>query len=269
MNPQRCGQIKDLHKALNEWENRLKEYETQFDSAVADDVKMAALQTMMPTELYTQRFKGKAYDKFKEMRQDLARYIADRAPQRIGGSSGHLDEMEDDGQKSQETSEDRLEKLTREVESLNAFVGNKRSKGDSKGKGDKGRGKGTWPPTSSPPGLSWSDKSKGKGEGKGEGKGKGDGKGPQHSKGYGKAGKRELVCYKCHGKGHPARLCPTLNELDEGDAERRGSENDWEEYLDFFTLTEDYTDEDAKVKKSGSTSTYDCEYIEKTPTRST
>ena len=40
-----------MHKALSEWENRLKEYEIQFESAVADDVKMAALQTMMPTEL--------------------------------------------------------------------------------------------------------------------------------------------------------------------------------------------------------------------------
>ena len=109
-------------------------------------------------------------------------------------------------------SKDKFEKLTKEIESLNAMI-----KGKSKG-GKNGQ-------------QAWQQAWKGGGKsGKGEfsGAGKGKGRDTRAGKGDGKGagkGKRPLICHNCQGVGHPARLCPSgsqsFNEFEDEQPGRR------------------------------------------------
>lgn len=182
MNPGQCRDMGEMHRRLEEWEVSVREHEARFDDKVQESVRIAALLTMIPRAIYDQRFKGKAYDTYLDLRRELGNYLADRRPTIQVKQSGSDPNAMDIGELQEANP---LMKLTQEIEALNAFV-------KGKGKGKKGEDHG--PPSQSD---YW---------GKGPGK-KGDAKG-QKGKGKGK-GKRDLVCYNCGGRGHPARLCPT------------------------------------------------------------
>ena len=188
---------------LNEWITNLNDYEARFDK-IADKTKMAALKNLMPIELFNKDFRGRKFKDFEEMALQIKTFLADK-PITVS------------------TTKEKKEPATNEVnemitEQLNALF-------FSKGKGDKGGGKGygkhfggskgyqqypQWE-TAASGGYtgypSWGYKGAGKGGdyyGKGAGKDKGGSmKGETKGKGKGKG-----PCFGCGELGHQAWQCP-------------------------------------------------------------
>ena len=202
MNPGQCRDVSELHRRLEEWEVAVTEHESRFDDRVQESVRTAALLSMIPKAMYDQRFKGRAFPTYLDLRQELANYLADRRPTiQVKPTAPDvtpmdIGEVQDGGE---------IGKLRKEIEELNAVV--RAGKGPGKGRPKGQTESQDWSQAWSPPR-------------KGDGKGKGAGR---DSKGKGKGkGKRDLVCFNCGGRGHPARLCPTpqgLGEMEEGEAE--------------------------------------------------
>lgn len=191
MNPGQSKDMGELHRKLEEWEVSVREHESRFDDEVQESVRIAALLSMIPRTVYDQRFKGRSYETYLDLRQEIANYLSDRRPTiQIKQSAQETTPM-DIGEMGE------MDPIARIQETLNALVKGK-GKGRSAPQGEK---QGSAPPSS-------------KGGVKGDARStKGGGKGA-------KGARKELVCYNCGGNGHPARLCPTpqgqgLNKMGE------------------------------------------------------
>ena len=172
MNPGQCRDMGEMHRRLEEWEVAVREHEARFDDRIQESVRTAALLSMIPKGIYEQRFKGRAYDSYLDLRQELGNYLADRRPTIQVKAAGQDSIPMEIGELGDS---DPLTRLSKEVGSLNAFV-------KRKGKGKKGGEQSGWTQSSwqSP---QWTTQPKGSGKSRDEGKGtKGAGKG--------KAGKR-------------------------------------------------------------------------------
>ena len=191
MNPGQSKDMGELHRKLDELGASVREHESRFDDEVQESVRIAALLSMIPRTVCDQRFKGRSYETYLDLRQEIANYLSDRRPTiQIKQSAQETTPM-DIGEMGE------MDPIARIQETLNALVKGK-GKGRSAPQGEK---QGSAPPSS-------------KGGVKGDARStKGGGKGA-------KGARKELVCYNCGGNGHPARLCPTpqgqgLNKMGE------------------------------------------------------
>ena len=129
MNPGQCRDVSELHRRLEEWEVAVTEHESRFDDRVQESVRTAALLSMIPKAMYDQRFKGRAFPTYLDLRQELANYLADRRPTiQVKPTAPDvtpmdIGEMQDSGE---------IGKLRKEIEELNAVV--RAGKGPGKGR---------------------------------------------------------------------------------------------------------------------------------------
>ena len=183
MNPTRANGVEDLQGKLDTWDEHVRDYETKFNKDdLTDAVRRAAMRAMAPEKVVEQRIVGVSgldtYTKLRKILDDLV--IDHRNTQSYGkGCDGfQLDWMRSQGGgkelKRERTIAEFEEAVTKMEEALNSFTS---GKGGSKGGKDwQGKGKAversTWTPAN------------------------------------GSKSQRPLICYKCGGSGHPARLCP-------------------------------------------------------------
>ena len=222
LSPHRCKNAMELHKGLAEWEVALRDHESRFEEYLPDSLKTAAVLQMIPNDIFDSRFKGRAFNTFTDLRDELGEYLIDKRPH-PGRGGGTMDEIGED--------EDRVGKLMAEVAELNALI-------KGKGRGSYVPGKGSGSPYSI--GKGGGTGRPGKGVGKTNDGGAGGAKGP---------GKGEVVknpnieCWGCGGTGHPKRLCPyrkSLNAMEEVDGDEYGR---WEADALDLCLMEDETRE--------------------------
>ena len=90
MYPGQCKAVAELHRRLEEWEVAVQEHEARFDDKTQESVRAAALLSTIPRTLYDQRFKGRAFATYLDLRQELANYLADRRPTlQVKAAGGH------------------------------------------------------------------------------------------------------------------------------------------------------------------------------------
>lgn len=80
MNPQNCKDIARLHVALEQWELRVADHESRFNVVIDGDVKIAALLSMLPEDLYNARFKGADFAEHSQLRSSLVSYMTSKRP---------------------------------------------------------------------------------------------------------------------------------------------------------------------------------------------
>ena len=238
LNPERAKDEAALGMALNAWTSKVHEFEKRY-AAMEERSKKVGLLALVPKETYDKRLLGITEDlPYKELLVKVKAIARDRtmtnqreaAPQRkaaVGGATPmDLDTVSGGADKEKEEEEGKKKEndLAEKIDALNAIIKNK-----GWGKGGKSQNSSyqPWYPDKSGKAGPKGGKANAKG-GKGGGKAAG-GKG-------GKSGNKELVCYNCGGKGHPARLCPTHQEL--GEECQEGGEGPEEEAEDFFEVAE-------------------------------
>ena len=245
LNPARAKDEKDLGLTLNVWVSKVAEFEKRYTS-IEERSKKVGLLALVPKETYDKRLLGTTEDlPFKELLVKVKAIARDRTIVNGGkavsfGGAAPMDldtvakDKEEEEKKAQEAAG--LKAITAQVEELNALMRGKGGKGGNKGdknggkaydrynKGGSAQSYGPWYPGK----ANQADEAKGGGKGKAGTGGKG-GK-------AGKGGNKTLICHTCGGVGHPARLCPTHQELGEEGGEEQPEE---EEYADdFFELAE-------------------------------
>ena len=191
--PTLCKTLAELRRAIGHLEVQVREHTERFEQ-IPESLRIAGLLQMIPEVLYEQRFKGKAFDDYMELKSELSNYFLDRRTGNTGPT--HMDIGEFEGGDAQSG----LEGLKTQINELHAFVKNK--KGAGKGSKDNKADTAQWNQTRWSPETQTTNDPKGKGKVKGKGKGKG------------KDSKKTLVCHNCGGVGHPARMCPSVLEVD-------------------------------------------------------
>jgi hypothetical protein len=204
MNPQNCKDIARLHVALEQWELRVADHESRFNVVIDGDVKIAALLSMLPEDLYNARFKGADFAEHSQLRSSLVSYMTSKRPT-LQVTASHKGDAMDIGEiiVAEKPTPDIAKQLADMSELLGAFT-------KGKGKGAKGKGQWAWPSAS--PETWKGDSSWIKPAAPAKGKGKDQGK---PAKGKGKTANPDVVCYRCGGKGHRQTQCGSpLNNLD-------------------------------------------------------
>ena len=123
--PGRCKQDRDLQPAIERWEDLVVRYERKAGKSLDDDLKMAALEAMAPTELERHLLLNTArLTTYSAMREEVYLYMETRAGIRMKQEhvthTGAADPNAMD---------------------VGSFVGGKAGKGKGKGKSGKGKGK--------------------------------------------------------------------------------------------------------------------------------
>jgi hypothetical protein len=99
MNPGISRDMGELHRRLEEWEVAVREHEARFDDEMQENVKIEVLMSMIPRDVYEQRFKGRSYDNYNDLRQEIQiKASRDPVPMDIGEP-----QEKDDLTKMQET----------------------------------------------------------------------------------------------------------------------------------------------------------------------
>eukprot|EP00972_Heterocapsa_arctica_P068762 10161382-Heterocapsa_arctica.AAC.1 len=89
----------ELHRRLEEWEVAVREHEARFDDEMHEKVKIEVLLSVIPRDVYDQRFKERSYDNYNDLRQEIqSKASRDPVPMVIGEP-----QEKDDLTKMQET----------------------------------------------------------------------------------------------------------------------------------------------------------------------
>ena len=192
--PAKCKTVSDLQRAVMAWELKVVEHEARFNEVVPESVKVAALRRMLTPEMAERYMEGP--NAYPELRARVGVYIGEKLVQSGQGAVPmDIGECDDDP-----------------VEAVN--VGRRTREAQSSGQSQR-PARADQPRTPKPTA--------------GE-KRAADDQGKKDVDDRRKAKKKDLVCYNCGGKGHPARLCPSpsANAVDdevgsEGDEEQNDS----------------------------------------------
>ena len=247
LNPNRAKDEAALGLSLNVWTSQVHEFEKRY-APIEERSKKVGLMALVPKETYDKRLLGTTEDlPYKDLLVKIKAIARDRTMTNAASKKAvsintamDLDTVTGEGEKQDNDNTKKESDLAEKLEALNAFV-----KGTGWGKGG-GKPQGTQYQPYYP------NKS-GKADQGGKGGGKAGGKGGKGGKAGAKGGKgqnqKELVCYNCGGKGHPARLCPTAPTHQElGEEWPEAGEEPEEEADDFFELAEDTEEEEQTLR---------------------
>jgi hypothetical protein len=216
MNPKKIKDVRELTRAVEDWEVKVKGLKTEHDLELDDQIMVALLTSMLPADMQDYVFQwsdGKC--KFPEMRDRIMSMAINRAsmskpvPMEVDKVSAECWEEHYEAEWANDEQEEVAIGYVGEACLRCGGAGHyvrecPTLKGKGKGKSDYGKGE--------------YGKSKGKGKGdygKGEyGKGKGKGK----SKGFGGE------CWQCGERGHRAYECPKGKSMGIGSVEEEGDE---------------------------------------------
>ena len=210
MPPKRTKNVNELQVAVMQWELTLVEHESKFSEAVADSVKTAAMRAMLPKDVLERFFHGPF--QYEELRNRVSAYVGEKlAGQDANGGPQPMDI----GQ---------IEKSEREDEDVNAVQQRRlhdRSNQKHEQESDNERKPLNRRTTNLSPSASRQSTPRDKKPGSDETK-------------PGAGRKKRLICYRCGGKGHPARLCPPAEDCQ--DVDEVGTEPSSDSDSDLFGL---------------------------------
>ena len=208
MQPKKVKDVRELPAAIEEWEVKVKTLKLEHNTEIQEQVKVALLTSMLPSDYQDYVFQHAGAAKYDEIRDRVIAVAVNRAslhkpkPMEVDWVRGYDDwgeEQWDTENQDEETAEvDHVGELCRRCSGMGHYA---RECPTPKGKGKgKGAQKGGWRN---------SDYGKGKGVDYGKGKGKGA------SKGGGK-GPFAGQCWQCGQPGHRAAECKQNKEADNG-----------------------------------------------------
>eukprot|EP00972_Heterocapsa_arctica_P007837 1142206-Heterocapsa_arctica.AAC.1 len=71
MNPGISRDMGELRRRLEEWEVAVRKHEAKFSDKMQEKVKIRVLLSMIPRNVYDQRLKGRSYDNYNDLRQEI------------------------------------------------------------------------------------------------------------------------------------------------------------------------------------------------------
>ena len=175
--PSRAKSIAELQRFIMDWELRVAEHEARHNECVQDSVKAAALKRMMTAEMAERYTEGP--NTYPELGCRVAAYVGEKMIQQ-----SHVPMDIGEVEREIEGSDDQIDELR----------GARKPRRDERSTHQRGLGKQPWKASPS------------RRHEKREADNGHDSVKNQKRK------KRALVRYNCGGKGHPARLCPTLSD---------------------------------------------------------
>ena len=193
--PKRAKTVSELQVAVMNWELALAEHQARFTEPISDSVKTAALRSMIPKELLD-RFLDGPFD-YEGLRARVGSYVGEK----LAATEGHSDPKPMDIGEVEESSDEEDEV---------AAVNHPRRQGPqgraqvAKTKQASQQSHRHPPPPDAPvskPGRRQADS---------------DGSGDGLQKDM-KKRRKVLICYKCGGKEHPAKVCPSEDDVQDVD----------------------------------------------------
>ena len=210
ISPKRTKNVNELQVAVMQWELTLVEHESKFSEVVADSVKTAAMRAMLPKDILERFLDGPFH--YEELRNRVSAYVGEKlAGQDASGGAQPMDTGQID--KSEGEDED-----VNAVQQRDPFD---RSNQKHKQESDNERKPFNRRTANSSPSASRQSTPRDKKSGSDETK-----------QSAGK--KKRLICYRCGGKGHPARLCPSADDCQ--DVDEVGTEPSSDADSDLFGL---------------------------------
>ena len=208
--------------AVMQWELTLVEHESTFSEEVADSVKTAAMRTMLPKDILERFFDGPFH--YEELRNRESAYVGEKLAGQDASSGAQPTDI---GQVDKSEGEDG------DVSAVQQRRPFDRPNQKHKQESDNERNPFDRRTANSSPSASRQSTPRDKKSGSDETK-QGPGK------------KKRLICYKCGGKGHPARLCPSADDCQ--DVDEVGTEPSSDADSDLFGL--DWGDDPTTTIKS-------------------
>ena len=224
--PRQAKNLTEFRVNIEAWEAEVRKFEMKY-SAIQDTVKINAIKSMAPDVFYTNHLQGQSFRSSQDIKQKIHMILKDKRYQ---------DAREPTGSKKKEDAPSPMDigslakaagvEPQQFVDDLMAVMkgggkGSRRSDyGGWKGgqQGDWREGKGGQPRGPNPYWKPWNGYQQ-KGDQSGR---KGD---PKGGKAKGK-GRKEHVCWKCGGKGHPAHKCSSPDNMDIGAVDKSGEDDE-------------------------------------------
>ena len=208
--PKRTKNVNELQIAVKQWELALVEHESKFSEVAADSLKTAAMRAMLPKDVLERFLDGPFI--YEELRNHVSAYVGEKlAGQDASSGVQPMDIGEVD--KSEGEDED--------VNAVQQRRPHDRPNQKCKRESDKDRKPFNRQTTNSSPRASRQSTPRDKKSGRDETK--------QNAR-----KKESLIFYRCGGKGHPARLCPSADDCQ--DVDEVGTEPSSDADSDLFGL---------------------------------
>ena len=210
ISPKRTKNVSELQVAVMQWELTLVEHESKFSGVVADSVKTAAMRAILPKDVLERFLDGPFH--YEELRNRVSAYVGEKlAGQDANGGAQPMDI----GQIDKSEGEDKDVNAVQQRRSRDRSNQKRRQESDNERK-PLNRRIANLSPSASRQSTPRDKKPVS----------------DQTKPGAGK--KKRLICCRCGGKGHPARLCPSADDCQ--DVDEVGTEPSSDADSDLFGL---------------------------------
>ena len=232
--PKRAKTVSELQTLIMNWELALAEHQAKFPEQISDSVKTAALRGMIPKDM-VDRFLDGPFD-YEGLRARVSSYVGEKMAVAENSDPKPMDIGEVDAQSDDEDEIGAVQRPPRR-----------------QGQPDRQRSTRDRPPPTT------KDRRVRSMDVDATGDKRGSPPATTPVTGSVKKPRKTLICYKCGGKGHPAKICPSeegAKDLDEVDTDQR-HEDDGDDLCGI-----DWGDEDAAevngVDSEGADHTRQC-----------